>query len=165
MNERGGHHVGKAEAGLGRGCRIGISSDLECLAIGLDAHSLDVTCRDIETALKRQRGIDSRENVTAARVVLERDPRNMELASERGQRLVPIRPVAHGVAEASIALDYVERSGHAFACSKGREQTAFGRAAGVERLRHRVHSERLLEPGGKRRSRCERVRELLSIES
>ena len=88
----------------------------------------------------------------------------MEVAPERRERLVPVRAVAHRAAEAGLAFHHVERAGDALGGGERGGDAGFRGVPGVQRLRHRVHAERLLQPGGEGGDGRERVREALAVE-
>ena len=129
--------------------------DLDSGSVGADVHPLDVRWREAELGLQRECPIDGSERVTAARMVLERRARDMEISAEHGECLLPVGVVAHRAPEARFAFHDIERAGDAFARRQCRGDTRLGGAAGVQRLRHRVHAEGLLQAGRERGHRGE----------
>src|SRR6266850_938168 len=164
MRERRRHDVLHREARFGRRARLLVVRDLHAGSVGADIYPLDVRGREAQFVFQRERAIDGGEGVAAAGVVLERHARDVEVAPEPGERLLPVGVVAHRAAEARFAFHHVERAGDAFARRERRGDARLGRAAGVQRLRHRVHAEGLLQSGGERGYRSESMGESLRVQ-
>ncbi len=137
-SERVRHDVGEAELRVRRRGRLAVARDIEGRAVGRDMDLRDVAGRPAGARHQGERPVDGREGVPAAAVVLERHRRDVEDPAEAFAGAVPVGAVAHGPAQARLAVDRVERPRHAFARGQRREHAGFRGAPGVQRLRHRV---------------------------
>src|SRR5882762_9958027 len=89
--------------------------DLEAGAVGADADALDLRRLDAHLRPEGERAVDGGEGMPAAGMVLERHARDVEVATQRGERLFPVRTVCHRAPEPGLAFDDIERAGGAFA--------------------------------------------------
>ena len=115
--------------------------------------------------LQSQRAVDGRERVAAADMVLEGQPRDVEVAAQRGADLRPVGAVAHGLAQAGLAFQHVERTAHAAGRQLRGQHAGLGGAARMQRLGHGLGSEGLLQPGGERGGQRQGVREGVFIQA
>ena len=146
-------------------CRcLGNAGNFERRAIAADADALDCFGRKAVRSFEVQHAIDGGESVAAAAVVLESHLRDVVVRAEAGGCLAPIDGGAHGGAEPGFAFEHVERAGHAILGAQRGHGTGFGGMARVERLRHRIRAEGLLQ-GRRHRRRCrECVCEFFTVE-
>src|SRR5439155_632408 len=115
VGERGRDDILHREARLSRSARRFVMRDLQAGAVGTDAYALDLRRPQAHLRLEGERAVDSGEGMPAAGVVLERHARDVEVAAQRGERLLPVRTVCHRAPEAGLAFDDIERAGDAFA--------------------------------------------------
>ena len=165
MRQRRGDDVLQREARLGRRARLLVVRDLEPRRGRCRRRRCSMSSgRRFMLLLQRERAVDRGEGVAAARVVLERHARDVEVLAER--RRAPfsqsgLSPIARPK-PASPSITSSEPVTPSRAASAAVTPASAARP-GVQRLRHRVHAERLLQPGGEGRHRRQRMGELARV--
>src|SRR5205814_9770853 len=89
-------------------------------AVGAAAHALDLRRPQAHLRLEGERAVDGGEGMPAAGVVLERHARDVKVAAQRGERLLPVRAVRHRAPETGLAFDDIGRAVYAIARGAGR---------------------------------------------
>jgi hypothetical protein len=120
---------------------------------------VDVLRREAVLLAQGGDGVEPREDVAAAAVVLEGHGGDGEALVQSRERLLPLAGVlAGGGGEAHRAVQHVGRAGDAGGGADRRERPGVGGVAGVERLAHAGGPEGLLQTAGEGGGGGDRVR-------